>query len=381
MKVLIIPSWYPSKSYPNNGSFFKEQAEALKQQVIEVEILCIDIPYRKTKKDFSYFKKNSYVENGINVYRYVYPVGILHRFPKLYYMFLKRVAEKIYDKELKGKEYAVIQAHSFLIGGYIGISLKKKFGCKCIITEHTSKILRANLNKKEEKVLKECVEESDRFVCVSENLKNNVIKITQTRKDIDVSPNLVSEIFSYKKKKTTPFIFTSIGNLIPLKRMDLLIEAFCEAFHEKEQIELRIVGSGIEREKLENIIKEKKRTNQIVMCGALTRENVAEILKESHVMALVSEKETFGIAYIEALASGNVLIGSNNGGANDIITNNNGILLKDSSKNEVSEALRKVYEQYSQYDSEQISKDAIEKYGKKAFVKRYERMFEAIGES
>jgi len=96
---------------------------------------------------------------------------------------------------------------------------------------------------------------------------------------------------------------------------------------------------------------------------------------------LVSEKETFGIAYIEALASGNVLIGSNNGGANDIITNNNGILLKDSSKNEVSEALRKVYEQYSQYDSEQISKDAIEKYGKKAFVKRYERMFEAIGES
>ena len=163
--------------------------------------------------------------------------------------------------------------------------------------------------------------------------------------------------------------------------MDLLIEAFCEAFHEKEQIELRIVGSGIEREKLENIIKEKKRTNQIVMCGALTRENVAEILKESHVMALVSEKETFGIAYIEALASGNVLIGSNNGGANDIITNNNGILLKDSSKNEVSEALRKVYEQYSQYDSEQISKDAIEKYGKKAFVKRYERMFEAIGES
>ena len=55
--------------------------------------------------------------------------------------------------------------------------------------------------------------------------------------------------------------------------------------------------------------------------------------------------------------------------------------MKDSSKNEVSEALRKVYEQYSQYDSEQISKDAIEKYGKKAFVKRYERMFEAIGES
>ena len=50
MKVLIIPSWYPSKSYPNNGSFFKEQAEAFKHEGIEVDILCIDIPYRKTKE-------------------------------------------------------------------------------------------------------------------------------------------------------------------------------------------------------------------------------------------------------------------------------------------------------------------------------------------
>ena len=35
MKELIIPSWYPSKSYPNNGSFFKEQAEALLEKVEE----------------------------------------------------------------------------------------------------------------------------------------------------------------------------------------------------------------------------------------------------------------------------------------------------------------------------------------------------------
>ncbi|MFQ7120328.1 MAG: hypothetical protein ACLRPW_10415 [Intestinibacter sp.] len=103
MKVLIIPSWYPSKSYPNNGSFFKEQAEAFKREGIEVDILCIDIPYRKTRKDFSYFTKNSYVENGINVYRYVFPVGVLHRFPKLYYVFLKWIAKRIYEKELKGK--------------------------------------------------------------------------------------------------------------------------------------------------------------------------------------------------------------------------------------------------------------------------------------
>ena len=95
-------------------------------------------------------------------------------------------------------------------------------------------------------------------------------------------------------------------------------------------------------------------------------------------MALVSEKETFGIVYIEALASGNVLIGSDNGGANDIITKENGILLKDSSKQELGEKLREVYEQYSHYNSEQISEKAIYKYGEKAFVKRYKELFEEV---
>lgn len=44
------------------------------------------------------------------------------------------------------------------------------------------------------------MEESDRFVCVSENLKSNVMKMTQTQKNIEVFPNLVNEIFSYEKK-------------------------------------------------------------------------------------------------------------------------------------------------------------------------------------
>lgn len=378
MRVLIIPSWYPSKSYPNNGIFFKEQAEAFKREGMDVDVLCVDIPYRKTKKDFPYFKKNSYVENGINVYRYVLPVGVLHRFPKFYYAFLKWKAKKIYAKELKKKAYDVIQAQSFLIGGYIGVCLKEDFGCKCVITEHTSKILRSELNRIEKKVLTKCVEDSDRFVCVSENLKNKVIQVTRTKKKIDVFPNLVNEIFRYEKKGERPFIFVSIGNLIPLKRMDLLIEAFCNTFRETEHVKLEIVGSGTEKENLYKLIRDHNREDQIILYGALARKEVSEVLKRSHVMALVSEKETFGIAYIEALASGNVLIGSNNGGANDIITKENGVLLQDSSKQELGRTLRMIYEQYPQYHSEQISKDAIDKYSEKAFVKRYRQLFEEV---
>lgn len=376
MKVLVIPSWYPSKSYPNNGSFFREQIEALKKTGVDVTVLCIEIPYRKTKKDFAYFKKNMYTENGVEVYRYVFPLGILHRFPRLYYKFLKWIGVYIYEKELKKKGYDAVHAHSFLIGGYVGICIKEKYNCNCVITEHSSKILRGVLNRTEKEILKECVEKSNQFVCVSNNLKNYIEEIVGIKKKILVYPNMVSSFFRSSKKDSRSFSFVSIGNLIPGKRMDLLIKGFCKCFTKDENVDLKIIGGGEEYEKLINLIKENHREKQIVMLGALQRRQVAEILSQSNVMALVSEMETFGVVYIEALACGNVIVGAKNGGANDIITCDNGIFIRSYEVDAVAEALRFVYEHYSDYDSKKIRSDCMEKYGEDTFAKFYTELFD-----
>lgn len=373
MKVLIIPSWYPSPTYPNNGSFFKEQALALSHAGAEVSVLVIEIPYRKTKKDFSYFKKHKYKEEGLEIIRYVFPFPFLHRLPKLYYLFLKLIGEKIYKKEFLKRDYKIIQAHSFFIGGYLGVCLKEDFGCHCVITEHSSKILRNVLNYQEKKILKKCVEVCDHFICVSHNLKDHVEKTIGETGKIEVFPNMVSPLFDLGKKDFSIFRFVSVGNLIPGKRMDLLVEAFAKAFSQDEKVKLQIIGEGEEKDKLKNMILSYNRTNQIQLCGLMEREQVSEILSQSHVMALVSERETFGIAYIEALASGDVIIGANNGGANDIICKENGIVVRKLAASEVAVALRYVYEHYKMYNSSEISMECKKKYGEKAYVETYFR--------
>lgn len=256
------------------------------------------------------------------------------------------------------------------------ICMKEYYGCKCIITEHTSKILTGRLNKTEKEVLAKCINGSSKFICVSQNLKKCVQEITGSKKRIDVYPNLVNQIFQYENKQESPFIFTSIGNLIPLKRMDLLIESFCESFSEKENVRLEIYGSGVEYEKLRKIIINKRREKQIILHGSVSREEIAVSLKKSHVMALISEKETFGVAYVEALASGNVVIGANNGGANDIISDENGMIVNSSEIRDVSEVLRKAYETYLQYNPKKSVKNVLKNTGKEhleTFIKNYSR--------
>ncbi len=135
------------------------------------------------------------------------------------------------------------------------------------------------------------------------------------------------------------------------------------------------MGGGKEYDTLNKMIKRENRGNQIVMTGALERDKVAELLRKSHVMALVSEQETFGIVYVEGLASGNVIIGAHNGGADDIITAQNGIFIKEFTEDSVCDAFKEVFTNYNKYNSQLISEIGQNMYGEKVFVDYYLKLF------
>ena len=80
-------------------------------------------------------------------------------------------------------------------------------------------------------------------------------------------------------------------------------------------------------------------------------------------MVLLSKVETFGIAYIEALATGNVILGSNNGGINDIVNKDNGVILDSLDIESIVRGLKKIYVNYDLYNPKEISMLCKENYG------------------
>lgn len=378
MKVLVIPSWYPSKSYPNNGSFFKEQSEALRKNGVDVDTFVVDIPYRNTKKDFNYFSLNKYTENGIDVYRVVYPIGFLRRLPTLFYRFIKEFSIKFFERHLHTKRYDAIIAHSAIYGGYIANGIGKKFNIPVITIEHSSKILTNKLSDKEKSILSSVVENSDKFVCVSRNLRKKIKSQISSKSEILVHPNMVSSLFYMAPKKENKFEIVSVGNLISLKQMDKLIDGFHKAFSDNASVYLTVIGDGPEFKNLDNLINEYKMENRIFLKGRLSREIVAEYLSKSNLMALISSHETFGIAYAEALISGNVILGFKNGGANDIINEANGLLIENSDPQSVADALLKIYNNYGIYNLDEISQNAKEIYNEKSFAEFYITLIEML---
>lgn len=100
------------------------------------------------------------------------------------------------------------------------------------------------------------------------------------------------------------------ANLIKRKNVDLVIKE-CENLN----VELRIIGEGKE---LNNL---KKLSSKPVFLGYLPHTKVLEEMKKADIFALPSVNETFGMVYLEAMASGCITVCRKDDGVSGIIKN------------------------------------------------------------
>ncbi len=172
----------------------------------------------------------------------------------------------------------------------------------------------------------------------------------------------------------------SIGRLSPEKGFSDLIEVFEIVSRRHPDWRLNIVGEGQEREKLEELIKEKNLYDKITLVGLKKEEELASIMLESSLYVMTSLYESFGLVLIEAESYGIPILAFDSAkGPNEIIhTGRNGFLVPNRNKklmanriNELIEkqGLRKQIGIGAREDSEKYKMENIERIWYK-FIER-----------
>lgn len=126
---------------------------------------------------------------------------------------------------------------------------------------------------------------------------------------VDAELFATAEPYSHPK----PYIL-AVGQLLRHKGFDDLITAYAQAQPFLAHLDVLIAGDGPERQSLQARVVANKLNDQVHFLGAVTREQVASLMRGAAVIVIPSRREPFGIVALEAMASGRPIIATPVGG-------------------------------------------------------------------
>ena len=102
--------------------------------------------------------------------------------------------------------------------------------------------------------------------------------------------------------RTAKIIF--VGRLAPEKNLDLLLDSFSCLLEDMPHCQLRIIGDGPERERLQNVVAARSWGAQVEFAGALSGKSLFNAYLEASCLVLPSKSEPWGLVVNEALSYG-----------------------------------------------------------------------------
>lgn len=122
--------------------------------------------------------------------------------------------------------------------------------------------------------------------------------------------------------------FVFVGSLYELKNVDITLRALHKAMAGKD-FTFDIVGSGAENDNLHRLAEELGIRNNVIFHGQMKRDEAQIVMKNADCYVMVSSREAFGLVYVEAMAKGCIVIGTEGQGIDGIIKQGeNGFLCK-----------------------------------------------------
>lgn len=368
MLIFVIPSSYPNHINPQANIFVHEQCVALKKAGCKIVVLDATSFRWKYWFDKTCFKNYLHEKDDVIIYSRHIPSLLKNKLFRLAAKQFKIVIKKLFKMAVKDFSIPdLIYAHFTYPAGYVACELSEKYNIPLMVMEHGGVFMQPKVPQFLKNILKKTINKSKLFACVSEAQRKCLYECSETDKVITIINNMIDDRFKYYPlNNNEKFVFFSAGNLYKVKRMDLLINAFMGVFSKEEKVVLKIAGEGAERQLLENIIKKNNRGHQIYLLGRLNREEMLREYIDCNVFALVSEHESFGIAYREAMAVGRPVVSSDNGGISTGWRDEYGEIALSDDVQSIGRALRKVYDNYHAYDLKKISDDCIANYSSKS---------------
>ncbi|MDI6692650.1 MAG: glycosyltransferase [Anaerosomatales bacterium] len=159
-----------------------------------------------------------------------------------------------------------------------------------------------------------------------------------------------------------PVRLVSVGNLVPVKGHDILLRGLAVAVREGLDATLDLVGGGPQLDWLRSIAASEGIADRVTFLGPLCGDDLVAALARADAFVLASRREGFGVAIVEALATGLPVLATRSGGPEDIVGDADGILVAPNDPREIARGLMQLVRNLAGFDVRAIAERAAERY-------------------
>ncbi|WP_281886996.1 N-acetyl-alpha-D-glucosaminyl L-malate synthase BshA [Paenibacillus sp. YYML68] len=295
-----------------SGVVATELGKLLAEKGHEVHFITHSMPFRLGKFDKNIF----YHEVEVNDYH-------VFKYPPYDLSLASKQAQIVKQEGLD-----LLHVHYAIPHAVCALLAKQMVGehLKVVTTLHGTDITVLAQDESLSDLIRFAINGSDVVTAVSDDLIQETRQLLGIEKPIELLYNFVDKRVYYPRDvgnlrrefaRPDEKILIHISNFRPVKRVIDVIEIF-DRISKEVPSRLLFVGEGPELSKVLCKAKEKGLLDKVTFCGR--QDDVAQLLSLADLMLLPSEKESFGLVALEAMACGVPTIASNAGGIPELIT-------------------------------------------------------------
>ncbi len=289
--------------------------------------------------------------HGIEVYHPRYPLLPKIGMSLTPWLMAQAVTPILQGLLRDGYDFDVIDAHYFYPDGVAAALLARTFRKPLVITARGSDLNLIARLPLPRKWISWATRRADHLITVSAALKQVLVemgvhpsKITALRNGVDMA--LFRPVEREMMRRTlgvSGFVLLSVGNLVPAKGHDLVIETIA---HLPDAM-LLIIGQGPDQPRLRRMIADLGLDDRVRILGNMEQDALRNHYGAADALVLASAREGWPNVLLESLACGTPVIATSVGAAPDIVAAPEaGMLVAERSTTALLAAIRQLREHY-----------------------------------
>ncbi|WP_044748079.1 N-acetyl-alpha-D-glucosaminyl L-malate synthase BshA [Bacillus alveayuensis] len=310
MKLKIGIVCYPTVG--GSGVVATELGKLLAERGHEIHFISSSMPFRLNKV----YSNIYYHEVSVNQYS-------VFQYPPYDLALSSKIAEVA-----KREKLDLLHVHYAVPHAVCAVLAKQMVGehLKIVTTLHGTDITVLGYDPSLSDIIKFGIEQSDMVTAVSNALVQQTYELLEVNKDIETVYNFVDERVYCKKDvdnlkeqygiRPEEKVVIHVSNFRHVKRVPDIVKAF-NLIQQEIPAKLLLVGDGPEMTVVCRLVKELGLKEKVLFLGK--QENLEELYSISDVKLLLSEKESFGLVLLEAMACGVPCVGTKIGGIPEVI--------------------------------------------------------------